>query len=212
MPAKRINLTVPDEFHKELLARKPAHKTLSAYCLDLIAERLGSNLDTVAKLAPCPAHAGKPEVHVIQRDECVKITQTAVEKTSLPTCDRGEVVGKGVQRETPKKGYPEQLKPFKDAIDAYWRVKQGSKSDTAWNRLMNNLLKFLDKYGKDVVEEQLGRAESGKWKGIELSNYENMQPGKKAAEPETKHPAYRDFTAERLEHEAAANNILKELF
>ena len=53
--------------------------------------------------------------------------------------------------------------------DAYWRVKQGSKSDTAWNRLMNNLLKFLDKYGKEVVEEQLGKAESGKWKGIELS-------------------------------------------
>ena len=117
-----------------------------------------------------------------------------------------------MQRETPKKGYPEPLKPFKDAIDAYWRVKQGSKSDTAWNRLMNNLLKFLDKYGKDVVEEQLGRAESGKWKGIELSNYENMQPAKKAAEPETKHPAYRDFTAERLEQEAADNAILKELF
>jgi hypothetical protein len=115
-------------------------------------------------------------------------------------------------------------------------VKQGSKSDTAWNRLMNNLLKFLDKYGKEVVEEQLGKAESGKWKGIELSNYESMQPAKKATEPEPKHPAYRDFTAERLKQEAAdaiqvandslpsasphrlsepeiqANNILKELF
>jgi hypothetical protein len=77
---------------------------------------------------------------------------------------------------------------------------------------MNNLLKFLDKYGKDVVEEQLGKAESGKWKGIELSNYESMQPAKRTAEPETKHPAYRDFTAERLEQEAAANNILRELF
>lgn len=211
MPGKRINLTVPDEFHKELLAQKPAHKTLSAYCLDLIAERLDSNLDRVAKLAPCPAHAGNTEV-VTSAAKSESITSTAVKKISSPTFVRGEVVGKGVQRETPKKGYPEPLKPFKDAIDAYWRVKQGSKSDTAWNRLMNNLLKFLDKYGKDVVEEQLGRAESGKWKGIELSNYENMQPAKKAAEPETKHPAYRDFTAERLEHEAAANNILKELF
>ena len=212
MSGKRINLTVPDEFHKELLAQKPVHKTLAAYCLDLIAESLDSNVDMVAKLAPCPAHAGKPEVHVIQRDECVRITPTAVEKTSLPSVDVGEDVGKGVQRETPKKGYPEPLKPFKGAIDAYWRVKQGSKSDTAWNRLMNNLLKFLDKYGKDVVEEQLGKAESGKWKGIEISNYENMQPAKKAAEPETKHPAYRDFTAERLEQEAQENNIINGLF
>ena len=211
MPGKRINLTVPDEFHKELLAQKPAHKTLSAYCLDLIAERLDSNLDTVAKLAPCPAHAGNTEVKSTAQ-ESIKAVQSVVEKISSPTFVRGEDVGKGVQRETPKKGYPEPLKPFKDAIDAYWRVKQGSKSPTAWNRLMNNLLKFLDKYGKDVVEEQLGRAESGKWKGIELSNYENMQPAKKAAEPETKHPAYRDFTAERLEQEAADNGILKELF
>jgi len=205
---KRINLVVPDEFHDKLMAEKPVHKMLSSFCLDLIA----AELDRVAKLAPCPAHAGNKEVHVIQRDECVKITQTAVEKTSSPSFVRGEDVGKGVQRETPKKGYPEPLKPFKGAIDAYWRVKQGSKSDTAWNRLMNNLLKFLDKYGKDVVEEQLGRAESGKWKGIELSNYENMQPAKKAAEPETKHPAYRDFTAERLEQEAQENNIINELF
>ena len=205
---KRINLVVPDEFHDKLMAEKPVHKMLSSFCLDLIA----AELDRVAKLAPCPAQAGKPEVHVIHRDECVKITQTGVEKTSLPSTDRGEVVGKGVQRETPKKGYPEPLKPFKAAIDAYWRVKQGSKSDTAWTRLMNNLLKFLDKYGKEVVEEQLGKAESGKWKGIELSNYESMQPAKKTTEPEPKHPAYRDFTAERLEQEAAANNILKELF
>lgn len=205
---KRINLVVPDEFHDKLMAEKPVHKMLSSFCLDLIA----AELQRVATVAPGPAQAGKPEVHVIQRDECVKITQTAVEKTSLPTFEHGEDVGKGVQRETPKKGYPEPLKPFKGAIDAYWRVKQGSKSDTAWNRLMNNLLKFLDKYGKEVVEEQLGRAESGKWKGIELSNYENMQPAKKAGEPETKHPAYRDFTAERLEQEAQENNIINGLF
>ena len=229
---KRINLVVPDEFHDKLMAEKPVHKMLSSFCLDLIA----AGLHRVGTVAPCPAHAGTPEVHVIQRDECVKITQTAVEKTSLPSTDRGEVVGKGVQRETPKKGYPEPLEPFKEAIDAYWRVKKGSKSPTAWTRLMNNLLKFLDKYGKDVVEEQLGKAEQGKWNGIELSYYESMQPAKKAAEPEPKHPAYRDFTAERLKQEAAdaiqeandslptasphrlsqpeiqANKILKELF
>jgi hypothetical protein len=208
---KRINLVVPDEFHDKLMAEKPVHKTLAAYCLDLIAESLDSNLDTVAKLAPCPAHAGNTEVESTAQ-ESIKAVQSVVEKISSPTFVRGEDVGKGVQRETPKKGYPEPLKPFKDAINAYWRVKQGSKSDTAWNRLMNNLLKFLDKYGKDVVEEQLGKAESGKWKGIEISNYENMQPAKKAVEPEAKHPAYRDFTAERLEQEAQENNIINELF
>ena len=33
--------------------------------------------------------------------------------------------------------------------------------------------------------------------------HERLQPAKKATEPEPKHPAYRDFTAERLEQEAA---------
>jgi len=171
-----------------------------------------AHLLDLPSVAPCPAGAGDTDVYDIARNECIHITQTAVEKTSLPPTTVGEDVGRGVQRGTPKKGVPDLLKPYEDAIRAYWRVKQGSKSDTAWTRLMNNLLKFLDKYGKDVVEDQLGKAESGKWKGIELSNYESMQPAKKAAEPEVKHPAYRDFTAERLQQEAAANDILKDLF
>ena len=94
---KRINLVVPDEFHDKLMAEKPVHKMLSSFCLDLIA----AELDRVAKLAPCPAHAGNKEVHVIQRDECVKITHSGVEKTSLPSIDVGEDVGKGVQGGTP---------------------------------------------------------------------------------------------------------------
>ena len=80
-------------------------------------------------------------------------------------------------------------------------MKQRSKSETAWNRLINKLMKFLEKYVKDVVEEQLGKAESVKWKALEISNYENMQPAKKQGEMPAKHPASRDWTAERLQRE-----------
>ena len=217
MTGKRINLTVPDEFHEKLLAEKPVHKTLAAYCLDLIAESLDSNLDTVAKLAPCPAHAGNSEVHVIQRDECVRITPTAVEKTSLPSIDVGEDVGKGVQRETPKKPLnkeiPSELMMHHDLIDTFWRVKKGSKSQTAWNLLMTELKKIKAAYDDDRLQEQLELGVNGLWTGITLRNMQRFeQPSKKAPEPEPKHPAYRDFTAERLEQEAATNNILKELF
>lgn len=237
----RVSCT-EDEFIKSVASQTKGVLSKSDVVRLLIQDAMRKGWTPLAHLvdlpnvALCPAGAGDTEVVEIAADECVKITQTAVEKTSSPPTTVGVDVGRGVQRGTPKKGVPDSLKPFEDAIRAYWRVKQGSKSDTAWNRLMNNLLKFLDKYGKDVVEEQLGKAESGKWKGIELSNYESMQPGKKAAEPEVKHPAYRDFTAERLKQEAAdaiqqandslptasphrlteseiqANNILKELF
>ena len=87
---KRINLVVPDEFHDKLMAEKPVHKMLSSFCLDLIA----AELDRVAKLAPCPAHAGNKEVHVIQRDECVKITQTAVEKLLFLLLIMGKMSGR----------------------------------------------------------------------------------------------------------------------
>ena len=210
---KRINLVVPDEFHDKLMAEKPVHKMLSSFCLDLIA----AELDRVAKLAPCPAHAGNSEVHVIQRDECVRITPTAVEKTSLPSIDVGEDVGKGVQRETPKKPLnkeiPSELMMHHDLIDTFWRVKKGSKSQTAWNLLMTELKKIKAAYDDDRLQEQLELGVNGLWTGITLRNMQRFeQPAKKAAEPELKHPAYRDFTAERLEAEAAAQNILDELF
>ena len=217
MAAKRINLTVPDEFHEELMAQKPVHKTLSAYCLDLIATSLNSNVDRVAKLAPCPAHAGNKEVHVIQRDECVKITQTAVEKTSLPSIDVGEDVGKGVQGGTPKKplvkDIPQELLQHHELIDQFWRVKKGSKSQTAWNLLMTELKKIKSAYNDDRLQEQLELAVNGLWAGITLRNMQRFEtPTQKAAEPEIKHPAYRDFTAERLEQEAQENNIINGLF
>ena len=199
---KRINLCVPDEFHKKILSQKPVHQMLSSFCLDLIA----CALDEGGYARAPQRDSGREAV------ETAVVSKTAVSSNLSSPLDHGLGVGRGVQGGTPRKGYPEPLKPFKDAIDAYWRVKQGSKSDTAWNRLMNNLLKFLDKYGKDVVEEQLGRAESGKWKGIELSNYENMQPAKKAAEPEPKHPASRVFTAKDGFAEPANNDILNNLF
>ena len=191
MSVKRINLCVPDEFHKKILAEKPVHQMLSSFCVDLIACALDEG-----------GYGRAP-----QRDSGREAVKTAVVSKSAVSSNlssppgHGLGVGRGVQGGTPRKGYPEQLKPFKDAIEAYWRVKRGSKSETAWNRLMNNLMKFLEKYGKDVVEDQLGKAESGKWKGIEISNYENMQPAKKQGEMPAKHPASRDWTAERLQRE-----------
>lgn len=210
---KRINLVVPDEFHDKLMAEKPVHKMLSSFCLDLIA----AELDRVAKLAPCPAHAGNKEVHVIQRDECVKITQTAVEKTSLPPIDVGEDVGKGVQGGTPKKplvkDIPNDLLQHHELIEQFWRVKKGSKSQTAWNLLMTELKKIKSAYNDDRLQEQLELAVNGLWAGITLRNMQRFEtPTQKASEPEIKHPAYRDFTAERLEAEAAEQNILDELF
>ena len=113
---------------------------------------------------------------------------------------------------------PKSLKPksvnarltkFESLILEFWRVKKGSKGETAWKRLQGQLERFLDTYGESVVHDQLELAINGKWAGIEFSRYEQFKPAKKPwqQEPEMKHPAHRDFTAERIaaERESTEN-------
>ena len=57
---------------------------------------------------------------------------------------------------------------------------------------MGQLKKFVDQYGDSVVRDQLELAINGKWKGIEVSRYEQLKPKGKPGEPEFKHPAFRD--------------------
>ena len=99
------------------------------------------------------------------------------------------------------------LEKFDDLIREFFRLKKGSKSKTAWAHLMTGLSKIQTKYGDTIVEEQLMAAINGRWNGITLKNYEEFgKPKPKPAwqqEPEMKHPAHRDFTAERIAAERA---------
>ena len=67
------------------------------------------------------------------------------------------------------------------------------------------LTKIQDAYGDDVLfMNKLELGINGKWAGGSRSRYELQQFGFKPAkkpwqqEPEMKHPAHRDFTAERI--------------
>ena len=127
----------------------------------------------------------------------------------------GDGVGKESE-ETPRKApslkeIPDDLSAYKDLIQAFWRVKQGSKGDIAWNRLMGQLKKFVDQYGDSVVRDQLELAINGKWKGIEVSRYEQLKPKGKSGEPEFKHPAFRDASDVIAESERLAQQNVEHL-
>ena len=123
----------------------------------------------------------------------------------------GEVVGKG-SGETPKKprflfksSIPENLEWCRDDLVSYWQEKGGKKSERAAKLLFSELAKIEERYGRDVIKAQLELAAAKGFDSVTLHNYEQFgikQP--KPAwqqEPEMKHPAHRDFTAERLEAE-----------
>jgi hypothetical protein len=70
-------------------------------------------------------------------------------------------------------------------IKEFWKVKKGSKGETAWKLLNTELTKLQERYGDAVVEEQLQLAINGKWAGIRLSNYEQYKPAN-APKPKVK--------------------------
>lgn len=104
---------------------------------------------------------------------------------------------------------PEELKPLSDLIRDFWRVKRGSKGERAFALLETGLKAIHDADGHDAVKHQLELAINGKWQSVTFANYEKFKPQPKAweKEPEVKHPAYRDFTAERLERERQSQAI-----
>jgi len=92
------------------------------------------------------------------------------------------------------------LSRHEELIAEFWKVKKGSKGETAWKLLNTELVKLQSKYGDAVVEEQLQLAINGKWAGIRLSNYEQFKApkGSTPAQPEYKHPASRVFQGGRF--------------
>ena len=201
--AKRLNLTIPSEFYDEIIAHKPLHQTVSTFCVQLIAE----GIDTRFRLATCPAGAGRTK-----QPDSVELKPSVVESGLVSVQENfvtplgshlGEGVGKG-SGETPRKppckrDIPSDLQQHEELIREFWRIKGGSKSDTAWKMLLTELGKILSSYSHQKVSEQLMLAINGKWKGVTLANLSRFENAgsKQQQEPLTRHPASRVFTADK---------------
>ena len=94
-----------------------------------------------------------------------------------------------------KKFNPERLRPYFDKIEAFWRVKQGTKNLQAYALQMTELLKILDNLGEKVLIEQLDQAcIAGTWKQINYNRTVKFLD-KKEEVKQIKHPNSRIFTA-----------------
>jgi hypothetical protein len=218
----QLRAVLPQELARQFLAVKPKTLSTPGFAALLIEEALCSrwsvlNYAPTVSVRETPSNTGtKAQPSNEARKASVEVGSSTQEelKSSMGTF-LGDGVGKEPE-ETPRKvlsfsrQIPGKLKPFSTLIEDFWRVKQGSKGDTAWNRLIRNLLAFHEKYGDSVLTDQLELGINGKWKGIELARYEQLKASGKP--PETKHPAAQVFTAKDFDNGPSSNPALGQLF
>ena len=95
-----------------------------------------------------------------------------LDKEGLERKEQKENINK---KEKQEKIIPEDLKHLQTQIDDFWKVKKGSKSIQAWKQQITEYRKFIDKYGEQVLKDQLEQGIlDGTWKGLKVSNYEHI--------------------------------------
>ena len=190
---KRVE--IDDGLHDLATSLCPKYLSVTGF-LNLILDEGLRKKQVMPKL---PAYrvgaAGTPEGSAVQTSTLQQPSQSSEVVKAVSS--------KGENLKEPLSLIP-KLQKFENLVREFFRLKKGSKSKTAWSHLMTGLGQIQEKYGDTVVEEQLMAAINGRWTGITLRNYEQFgvtqsKPWRK--EPEMKHPAHRDFTAERLEAE-----------
>ena len=131
----------------------------------------------------------------------------------------GESVGRepeGTPRKPPfEKRIPNLLKKHEKDILEFFAKKPGEHNKNAWTRLMTGLMGIHQLDGDSAVEKQLKQGIEEGWRSITLANYKKwgkIKPKFQQQEPETKHPAYKVFSAEDGFGEPTTNPVLKELF
>ena len=206
---KRITVTISEKTEAKLKEKKPTFLSLSKY-INMILESSLDNLDSLVRL---PAYRVGAEESSTNKDN-VHFESSNFSSKEKNLKNSIAVLGEDVGRESEgnpkkrpyvinsiisrKKFNPERLRPYFDKIEAFWRVKQGTKNLQAYALQMTELLKILDNLGEKVIIEQLDQAcLSGTWKQINYNRTVKFLD-KKEEVKQTKHPAHKVFKASDL--------------
>ena len=96
-----------------------------------------------------------------------------LDKKGLEGKEQKEKINK---KEKQEKIIPEDLIHLEELILDFWKVKKGSKSIQAWKQQITQYRKFIEKYGEEVLKDQLDAGVlAGTWKGCTIKNYEEQQ-------------------------------------
>ena len=162
-----------DLIHK-ILDIKPKYITTTAF-LNMLLED--------AYIARCEKKKNMtPYIHTM-----VKAFDEVDEQRELERKEQKEKINK---KEKQEKIVPDDLKHLEIPILDFWKVKKGSKSIQAWKLQITEYRKFINKYGEQVLRDQLEAGIlAGTWKGCTIKNYESINKINKGfVEEEKVHP------------------------
>lgn len=186
-----VKVTLDPETALHLLSQKPRSLATATFCALLIEQGLD-----------------KPETALIMEERPRRgssINSSSLEENTIKT-------------KINKCAVAEELTQHEDLIREFWKVKKGSKGQTAWKLLQGELSKLQGAHGDAVVRQQLELAINGKWQGVSAARYEqfNAPKGTRPNQPPepSRHPAGRLFQNGRFvdDESATTNPVLSGLF
>ena len=183
-----------------MMSKKPKHKSQKDFLEDLVV--IGLN-NWVADLTLPKLHSLQDNKNLLEQE-----LETKQDVQGLRDCDlarpyeedlRKELSNKKAKKTRYEISVPPDLDWCEQRILEFWEVKKKNKTENAASFLFAQLNAIKEKYGEQVVLDQLELATAEGFQSITMNKYEKLglpvANHKQTKEPEFKHPAYQEFKA-----------------
>ena len=150
--------TIDQSLIDKIVAIKPKYVTTNGFIHMLLEDAYNDRV--------------KKKVDLTNNVDYIHINNKELEVEELERKEQKEKINK---KEKQEKNIPDDLQHLQTLIDDFWKVKKGSISIQAWKQQITEYRKFIDKYGEQILKDQLEQGIlDGTWKGLKVSNYEHI--------------------------------------
>ena len=175
--------TIDQSLIDKIVAIKPKYVTTNGFIHMLLEDAYNDRVNKKVNLTNNVDY-----IHINNKElEDKKLDNKSIDK-DLERKEQKEKINK---KEKQEKIIPDDLLHLQTLIDDFWKVKKGSKSIQAWKQQIAEYRKFIEKYGEQVLRDQLEAGIlAGSWKGCTVKNYESITKitNKGFVEEEKVHP------------------------